>query len=178
MSRFREELRVIPVVAWLIAIVVAVCMEFLLLRFAFADDANVRNWPFLAQAGLSTFTALIVAAYILLVGYIGRDARRRGMRPVLWTLIAIFVPNAIGIILYFFMREPVMSTCPRCGTPVKPTFAFCHQCGTEIARACPHCRRPVEHNWKACAYCGTDLVARPSGGVAPVNAAPNPGPLA
>jgi hypothetical protein len=174
MSRFREELRVIPMVAWLIAIVVVVCTEFLLLRFAFADDANVRNWPFSAQVGLSTFTALIVAAYILLVGYIGRDARRRGMRPVLWTLIAIFVPNAIGIILYFFMREPIMSTCPRCGTPVKPTFAYCHQCGTEIARACSHCHRPVEPNWKACAYCGTNLVAHQSGGVA----APDPGPLA
>jgi hypothetical protein len=174
MSRVREELRVIPMVAWLIAIVVVVCTEFLLLRFAFADDANVRNWPFSAQVGLSTFTALIVAAYILLVGYIGRDARRRGMRPVLWTLIAIFVPNAIGIILYFFMREPIMSTCPRCGTPVKPTFAYCHQCGTEIARACSHCHRPVEPNWKACAYCGTNLVAHQSGGVA----APDPGPLA
>ncbi len=78
MSRFREELRVIPVVAWLIAIVVAVCMEFLLLRFAFPDDPNVRNWPFLAQAGLSTFAALIVAAYILLVGYIW--ARRQTPR--------------------------------------------------------------------------------------------------
>ena len=178
MSRFREELRVIPMVAWLIAIVVVVGTEFLLLRFAFADDPNVRNWPFSAQVGLSTFTALIVAAYILLVGYIGRDARRRGMRPVLWTLIAIFVPNAIGIILYFFMREPIMSTCPRCGTPVKPTFAYCHQCGTEIARACSHCHRPVEPNWKACAYCGTNLVAHQSGGVAPANPAPNPGPLA
>jgi hypothetical protein len=178
MSRFREELRVFPMVAWLIAIVVVVCTEFLLLRFAFADDANVRNWPFSAQVGLSTFTALIVAAYILLVGYIARDAKRRGMRAVLWTLIAIFVPNAIGIILYFFMREPVMSTCPRCGTPAKPTFAYCHQCGTEIARACPKCRRPVEHDWKACAYCGTGLVAGQSGGVEPVNPAPSPGPLA
>jgi hypothetical protein len=174
MSRFREELRVIPMPAWVIATLTVVCMEFMLMLLAVPNDPNVRNWPFSAQVGLSTFTALIVAAYILLVGYIGRDARRRGMRPVLWTLIAIFVPNAIGIILYFFMREPIMSTCPRCGTPVKPTFAYCHQCGTEIARACSHCHRPVEPNWKACAYCGTNLVAHQSGGVA----APDPGPLA
>jgi hypothetical protein len=178
MSRFREELRVVPMAAWVIATLAVVCMEFLLLRFAFADDANVRNWPFSAQVALSTFTALIVAAYILLVGYVSGDAKRRGMRRVLWTLIAIFVPNAMGIILYFFLREPIMATCPRCGTSVKPTFSYCYQCGTEIARACSQCRRPVEPNWKACAYCGTDLVARQSGGVAPVNPAPNPGPLA
>ena len=59
MSRFREELRVIPGVAWVIANC-AVCVYGILLlwQFAFADDPNVRNWPFWAQAGLSTFTAL------------------------------------------------------------------------------------------------------------------------
>jgi hypothetical protein len=178
MSRFREELRVIPMAAWVIATLAVVGVEFMLLAFAFPDDRQMRTWPFSAQAALSTFAALVVAAYILLVGYVSGDAGRRGMRRVLWTLIAIFVPNAMGIILYFFLREPVMATCPRCGTPAKPTFAYCYQCGTEIARACSHCHRPVEPNWKACAYCGTDLVARQSGGVAPVNPAPNPGPLA
>jgi len=178
MSRFQEELRVIPIPAWVIATLTAVCMEFMLMLLAVPDDPKVRNWPFSAQFALSTFAALILAVYILLVGYVSGDAKRRGMRPLLWTLIAIFVPNALGIILYFFMREPIMSTCPRCGTAVKPTFAYCYQCGTEIARACSQCHRPVEPNWKACAYCGTDLVARQPGGVAPVNAAPNPGPLA
>jgi hypothetical protein len=177
MSRFQEELRVIPIPAWVIATLTAVCMEFMLMLLAVPDDPKVRNWPFSAQFALSTFAALVLAAYILLVGYVSGDAKRRGMRRLLWTLIAIFVPNAIGIILYFFMRDPVMATCPRCATPVKSTFAYCHQCGTEIARACPNCRRPVEHNWKACAYCGTDLISRQSGGVAPVNTA-NPGPLA
>jgi hypothetical protein len=178
MSRFREELRVIPIAAWVIATLAVVGVEFMLLTFAVPNDRQVRNWPFWAQVGLSTFAALVVAAYILLVGYVSGDAKRRGMRRVLWTLIAIFVPNAMGIILYFFLREPIMATCPRCGTPAKPTFAYCYQCGTEIARACSHCHRPVEPNWKACAYCGTDLVARQSDGLAPVNPAPNPGPLA
>lgn len=178
MSRFREELRVIPMAAWVIATLAVVCTEFMLLAFAVPNDREIRNWPFLAQVALSTFAALVLAAYILLVGYISGDAKRRGMRRALWTLIAIFVPNAIGIILYFFMREPIMATCPRCGTSVKPTFSYCYQCGTEIARVCSQCRRPVESDWKACAYCGTALIARQSGGAAPVNPAPNPGPLA
>jgi len=178
MSRFREELGVIPGIAWVIAALTFVCIEVLLWQFALPNDRNVGNWPFFAKFCLSTFASGVVGAYVLLVGYISRDAGRRGMRQALWTLIAIFVPNCIGIILYFVMREPLTARCPKCGTPSKPTFAFCNQCGTEISPACPQCRRPVGADWKACAYCGTDLVARQSGGVTPVNAAPNPGPLA
>ena len=47
----------------------------------------------------------VVACYLLLIGYITRDARRRGMSPVLWTFVAILVPNALGIILYFILRH-------------------------------------------------------------------------
>ena len=31
---------------------------------------------------------------------------------MLWTLLAIFIPNAIGIILYFILRDPVPVPCP------------------------------------------------------------------
>ena len=169
MSRFREELRVIPGVAWVIAALAVVCMEALVWQFAIPNDANVRDWPFSAKVGLSTLAAVVPGAYILLVGYVSGDARRRGMRQALWTLIAIFVPNAIGIILYFVMREPLMSCCPKCGTPNKPSFAYCYQCGTELKPACPQCRRPVEADWKACAYCGSALAVRGAGRVQPDN---------
>lgn len=178
MSRFREELGLIPGVAWVIAGLFFVFCEVLMWQLAFPSDPELRNGSFPLRVCLSIMAASVLPAYVLLVGYVSGDAKRRGMRRVLWTLIAFFVPNGMGIILYFFLREPVMATCPRCGTAVKPTFAYCYQCGTEIARTCSHCHRPVEPNWKACAYCGTDLVARQSGGGVPLNAASNPGPLA
>jgi hypothetical protein len=178
MSRFREELGVIPGVAWVIAGLFFVFIEVMMWKMAFPSDPELRNGPFPVLVFLSILAAAVLPVYILLVGYVSGDAERRGMRRVLWTLVAIFVPNAIGIILYFFLREPILATCPRCATAVKPTFAYCYQCGTEIAQACSHCHRPVEPNWKACAYCGADLVARQSDGVAQVNPAPNPGPLA
>ena len=177
MSRFREELGVIPMAAWVIAGMSFVFIEVLMWQLAIPNDSNVRSWPFWGQLCLSALAASVLGAYVLLVGYVSGDARRRGMRQVLWTLIAIFVPNCIGIILYFFMREPLMACCPKCGTPAKSTFAFCHQCGTEIHPACPQCRRPVEADWKACAYCGADLAGRTTAGVSPANSAPTPGPV-
>jgi hypothetical protein len=177
MSRFRDELRIISGIAWVIAGLSFVFVEVLMWQLAFPGDSDLRNGPFIVRVCISTLAASVVAAYVLLVGYVSGDAQRRGMRQALWTLIAIFVPNCIGIILYFVMREPLPACCPKCGTPNKRTFAFCNQCGTEISQACPHCRRPVDAGWKACAYCGTSLVGRASGSIAPRNPAANPDPV-
>ncbi len=166
MSRFREELRVIPTVAWNIAGLAFVFVEVLMWQLAFPSDSELRNGPLLVRICISILAACVLPAYVLLVGYVSIDAKRRGMRQALWTLIAIFVPNGIGIILYFVMREPLLARCPKCATPTKSTFAFCHQCGTEISPACPNCRRPVEADWKACAYCGTNLAGRTPANVA------------
>jgi len=86
------------------------------------------------------------------------------MRSLMWTLLAIFIPNALGIILYFVLREPMMTPCPHCATLVKHGFAFCPACGTAVGKACPQCKRSVEPGWSHCASCGARLgaVAEPS----------------
>ena len=177
MSRFREELRVIPGVAWVIAGLSFVFVEVLMWQLAFPSDSNLRNGPFPVRVGISILAASVLPAYVLLVGYVSRDAARRGMRQALWTLIAIFVPNCFGIILYFVMREPLLARCPKCATPTKSTFAFCHQCGAELSVACPQCRRPVEPGWKACAYCGTNLTGRTPENVVSGDTVANPRPV-
>ena len=78
-----------------------------------------------------------LGAFVLLVGYVFADARRRGMKHVLWTLLAIFIPNAIGIILYFILRDPIPVPCPACGTPARKGHAFCAGCGAAVRTACP-----------------------------------------
>ena len=112
MSRFREELRVIPPAVRIIAALAFVATTVLLLLFAIPSDRNLSTWPRVAQVAFSTAMGLIVAAYVLLIGYINGDAARRGMNRVLWTLLAIFVPNAIGIILYFVLRDPRLFSLP------------------------------------------------------------------
>jgi len=157
MNRFSDELRIIPRVAWVIAVLVWVCMFFVLFYVVLPHDAKLRYWPGGGQFAFSLWPGLLVGAVVLLVGYINADARRRNMRYVMWTLMAILIPNSIGIILYFVMRDPLPSPCPKCGAPARPGFAFCTQCGAELGRACPNCKRAVEREWKSCAYCGKAL---------------------
>jgi hypothetical protein len=91
---------------------------------------------FLAGAGLAFF--------VLLVGYVNRDARRRGMNVTLWTVTAIFVPYAIGFIIYFLMRQPLRITCLKCGAVAEPVFNFCPKCKFNLHPACPACHHPVQ----------------------------------
>lgn len=157
MNRFSDELRIIPRVAWVIAVLVYACMFSILMFVAMPHDPKLRAWPFAGQLAFSIWPGLLVAAIVLLVGYINADARRRNMRYVMWTLLAIFLPNSIGIILYFVLRDPLPVPCPKCGTQTRSGFAFCPQCGAELARSCANCKRVVERGWSRCAYCGTGL---------------------
>jgi predicted amidophosphoribosyltransferase len=96
---------------------------------------------------------------VLLVGYVYSDAKRRGMRYVLWTWLAALIPNAIGIILYFVLREPLLVNCTHCGAQARPGFTFCPKCGGSLSPACPQCRRAVEPGWTHCVQCGASLKA-------------------
>jgi hypothetical protein len=60
------------------------------------------------------------AGDVLLNGYVYADAKRRGMRYVMWTWPAILIPNAIGVILYFVLRDPLLVNCTQWGAQVQP----------------------------------------------------------
>jgi hypothetical protein len=157
MSRFSDEVRIIPSVAWVIAVVLCVGMFALLFFVAIPDDHNLGHWPKAGQIAFAIWPGVLVAVWVLLIGYVNADARRRGMRYVMWTLLAIFVTNFIGIILYFIFREPLPVRCDKCGAQSRPGFAYCPHCGAQLSSACPGCKRPVEAGWQRCAYCGAGL---------------------
>ena len=112
----------------------------------------IWGWFFVTAA-----LGVLMALYVLLVGYVWADAKRRGMNAVLWVLLAIFIPNAIGIILYFILRSPLPVPCPSCHTPAAKDQAFCAACGTAVRQACPSCRQPVQEGWTHCGGCGGPL---------------------
>lgn len=147
MSRFGEEVRLIPSAAWAIATLICVAVAAAGSYLLFGRQDSFMLLVFIPMA-------VIFAIYVLLIGYVYVDARRRGMRYVVWTLLAIFVPNAVGIILYFLLREPIQRPCPNCGTGSKPGLAYCPNCGAAVARSCPQCKSPVEASWRNCAHCG------------------------
>jgi hypothetical protein len=79
--------------------------------------------------GVGTLLGASLAVWMLCVGYVYADATRRGMRPVLWTLIAALFPHLFGFLLYFALRQPMTPRCPKCGQPVTLDQRFCSWCG-------------------------------------------------
>jgi hypothetical protein len=157
MSRFTKELRVIPNAAWIVAWFAYLCVTVPVFFFVAPTDPEVGKWPRWGQALLIYGTFLFQVAWVALIGYIYGDAKRRQMRYVMWTLLAIFIPNAIGMILYFILRDPLPKPCPGCGHVEKARFPFCPRCGTLLQSTCPKCDKPVEPTWANCAYCGQQL---------------------
>jgi hypothetical protein len=161
MSRFEQEWAIVPLAAQAIAVGAALTLV-LFIAWVFLGAPLSAGEPLhLPQVVLffvaAVLGAVVVAVFVLLVGYIWADAGRRGMNRLLWVLLAIFIPNAIGIILYFILREPVLVPCPACGTPAARDQAFCARCGAAVRRACPRCRQPVGPGWTHCGHCGSRL---------------------
>ncbi len=101
----------------------------------------------------------IVILIPVLVGvYVYRDAKRRGMNAVLWTLIAVIAPSLIGFIIYLLVRGNYSNLrCPQCDTPVNDQYVVCPKCGAKLRPTCPNCSAPVEPDWKVCPKCTTPL---------------------
>lgn len=149
MSQFRDELSLIPRGAWITAVVIG---------FLLAVGVGAAIWNNAVDIAIFILpVAVMLEVYILLVGYVYGDARRRGMRYAVWTLIAIFVPNAIGILLYFLLRDPLRRPCPSCGVGCKTGQAYCPHCGFALRPICRECKRPLEESWRNCPHCGVAI---------------------
>jgi hypothetical protein len=185
-STFREELRVVP--KWLVRTVIVLYILALIIGMAvnlgqfqtggpiFPDD-GFRQHPFvscLALAGAITAGAIAVSFWLFMLGYVYRDAKRRGMNPTLWTLLVLILSPAylfIGLIIYLLIREPLPYTCPQCASTVNARFNFCPNCKYNLHPACPQCQHEVSDADKFCPFCATELTHSTK---APGEAAPPP----
>jgi hypothetical protein len=152
MTPMGQQESVIPATAWAVGACLSV-VAFLGLSFVMMQ----ADGPPLLRLVPPVLVAGSVGAYALLLGYIYGDARRRSMRYVMWTWLAALIPNAIGIILYFVLREPIPVHCCQCGAVMQAGFAFCPLCGCGTAPACVQCKRITQAGWSHCAYCGAKL---------------------
>lgn len=159
MSSFRDEVKLVPRLAFAIAVCVWVGFFLLMFLLPCRHDPGLRDWPVAGKVAISLLPGTPLFLTVLLVGYVYADAKRRGMRYVLWTWLAALVPNAIGIILYFVLRDPLLVHCTHCGAQARQGFAFCPKCGGSLAQACRQCRRVLEPGWTHCVHCGTSLGA-------------------
>lgn len=149
---FTAEVSIIPVWGWILAVSGFAAMQVV------AQVIQQANAPTpIVRALVGLLAGAVVACYLLLIGYITPDSRRRGMSPVLWTCVAILVPNALGMILYFVLRQPIRSACSQCGSFVQSGFNFCPHCSHKLSPSCPKCQHMVTATDVYCPYCGTPL---------------------
>lgn len=158
-SHFRSELAIIPPVARVIAVLVFVVMQICLLGLLphYVHSRDVPPMPALVL--ISIAGGIVVAIIILLVGYVCADSKRRGMNSLLWTLLVIFVPKALGFIAYFLLRKPLLIPCPNCGSEIGSDFRYCPKCGHALTPSCSHCGRSISGDYVCCPYCGKPVVA-------------------
>ena len=160
MNKFVQGLRIIRWPAWILAFVLYGALAVFLIGYVIPHDPNKQLWVAEWRRLLFAFgVPCWLIPVILLVGFVYSDAKRRNMRYVVWTFLAALIPDAIGIILYFLLRDPLPTPCPKCKTLVPHSYSYCPYCGTQIVRACPNCRRKIERDWVNCAYCGTNVAA-------------------
>jgi len=153
-SHFRSELAIIPPVARVIAVVAFAIMQICLLGLLphFVNRSEIPPMPFMVL--ISLVGGAVLGIIVLMVGYVYADSKRRGMNALLWTLLVIFVPKAMGFIAYFLLRKPLLIPCPNCGTEVGSDFRYCPKCGHALTPSCSHCGRSISSGDVCCPYCG------------------------
>ena len=185
--RFREELRIIPkwlvwtcVIAWLVAIAIACPINFYNMQhnrdfFPAPDMAGQPVLATLALAGAITGGTFVLSCFLFVLGYVYRDAKRRGMNPALWTLLVLLLSGPyvfIGLIVYLLIRDPLPYNCPQCSATVSARFNFCPNCKCNLRPACPQCQHEVADTDKFCPYCAATLAAaKPPSAPAPTDSA-------
>ncbi len=179
--RFWDEFRIVP--RWLVWTVAALYLVAQVIALL-VDHWNLHNngpifapelrdnpvLASLALAGVVTAVSLTIAPLIFLVGYVNRDAKRRGMNSGMWTLFVLLLMPAwvfLGFIIYFLMREPLPYPCPQCGKSVGARFNFCPNCKCNLQPSCPQCKREVVETDRFCPYCAFELGAAQSENAAP-----------
>ncbi len=171
-TRFRDELRIIPkwIFALIIVLFIAAQAGGLIGNFGFHAMSSPEGtlWPYpsnallsgLCVAGIILAASIPISIFLLLSGYVYRDAKRREMNAALWTiLVFILSPGTgwLGFIVYFLMREPLPYHCPQCAATVGARFNYCPNCQCNLRPSCPQCKREVGELDKFCPYCAFEL---------------------
>lgn len=117
---------------------------------------------------------LLVMAFMLIIPiiigvYVYKDATRRGMNAIMWTLVAVFAPSFIGLIIYLVVRENYSDlACPQCNTKITEQYVVCPGCGVKLKPACDNCGNPIQPEWKVCPRCTHPITGAYDEVVAPV----------
>jgi hypothetical protein len=154
---FAGELSLIPLWSVGAAVVAFTLMEYLMWVVVAAHRHHPPNLPLGFRIYINISIGALASLYMLMVGYISRDAPRRGMSTAMWMAVCVVIPSGIGAVLYFLLRQPVMALCPACGCRIESEYHFCPQCAYQVAPCCGNCHRTARVTDLYCVYCGHHL---------------------
>lgn len=147
------------IIYWVLA---SIMVFFMLAGLGFAILGK-RIDPKIPAFALLYFIIALLLALAIFVGisiFIYKDALKHGMDPWMWVVIAVFVPNLIGLIIYFIVRSNKKEEkvkCVQCGSPIDDEYKLCPYCGAELSLHCSNCGKKISLEWQICPYCSKKL---------------------
>jgi hypothetical protein len=157
-TSFSGELKLIPRWSVAAAVLAFVVMQYLF-WVVFPHERHHPGPPIGLRLYFAVSWGMLAALYMLMVGYVSKDSPRRGMSARIWILVCLVMPGGIGAVLYFLLRQPIISLCPVCGTRVQSEYHFCPQCAYQVSASCGKCYRSVRITDLYCVHCGHDLAS-------------------
>jgi len=131
MKHLRRFLNIVPKTVQLCAWILVGCAPLVGLVVAYETAGQGAGLHTMFVDGSAALVVgVVLATWLLCLGFVFADARRRDMRPALWVLVAALFPHLLGFLLYFVLRHPIAETCTHCGMNVPNHQRFCSWCGT------------------------------------------------
>jgi hypothetical protein len=131
--KLRRFLSVVPKPVRLLASILVCCALLIGLVVGSIAAQRAGLWTMFAYSSAALVFSVLAAVWILCLGFVFADARRRNMQSVLWVLVAALFPHLLGFLLYFVMRQPIPAICTHCGMTVPTHQRFCSWCGNSLA---------------------------------------------
>jgi len=109
---------------------------------------------------------IILSFFQIIVGiFVYKDSKNRGMNPVLWTIIVIFIPNLFGLLTYLIIRSQSSNLINAINTisvenkiehnninnNSEANYNLCQTCGRELNKSeekCPYCHNLVYDSYE------------------------------
>jgi hypothetical protein len=136
--RIRQLFSIVPKAVQLWAVVIVDCAVLIGLVVGYqAADQGARLRTMSLDGSAALLVGIVIATWLLCLGFVFADARRRAMRPVLWSLVAGLFPHLLGFLLYFVMRQAIASTCIHCRQTIALYQRFCSWCGNPKISSTP-----------------------------------------
>jgi hypothetical protein len=120
------------------------------------NDSGLRDAQE-AAAGAAGLAAAFL--WLLLPTWVYVDARGRGLRRAWLFAFLTAISALVGLVVYLIARPeaPAALVCPGCSREVDGN-AYCPHCGQDLSAAfCSACRYPLKPDWAFCPACRTEI---------------------